>query len=71
MNVTRMVSAAAGFKVPKQKHKAADAASKMIRVSGEVISVADAVKRTGRTRHNLLALYREGRRTWTELDKRP
>lgn len=69
MNVVGMVSAAAGFKVPSPKHKAKDAASRMIRVDGAVISVDDAVTRTGRTRHNLLALYREGRRTWAELER--
>ena len=64
-----MMHTATGFKVPKQRHKAKDAASKMIRVSGEVVSVDQAVSRTGRTRERLLALYRDGRRTWDELAK--
>jgi hypothetical protein len=63
------MSIPATFKVPKQRHKAKDAAAKLLRISGNVVSADEAVKRTGRTRHNLLALYREGKRTWEALAK--
>jgi hypothetical protein len=57
------------FKVPKQRHKAKDAKAQLIKVDGEVVTVDEACERTGRTRPNLRALYREGKRTWAELTK--
>lgn len=50
-------------------HKTADAAAKLIRISGEVISATDAAIRSGRTRATLLAMYRDGKRTWGELER--
>lgn len=61
------IAASQGFK--RRTHKTKDAAAQLIRISGEVVTVDEAVRRTGRTRAWVLAQYRAGVRTREQLAK--
>ncbi len=53
----------------KRKHNKTnhDDAARMLRISGEIVTVDEAVNRSGIARAKLLQRYREGRRTWEAL----
>ncbi|MGE0343841.1 MAG: hypothetical protein AB7O86_12340, partial [Porticoccaceae bacterium] len=44
-----------------------EANNALIRVDGEIVTMAEAVDRTGRDARSLRQKYREGQRTWAKL----